>query len=89
MSGPTPRRRYAARFNGSYSPLYQAGYMLGALQLRALHAEVVGRGNMTDREFHDAILTGNQMPVELVRARLLGLPLSPDYVAMWRFDTGK
>jgi uncharacterized protein (DUF885 family) len=76
-------------FNGSYPPLYQAGYMLGALQLRALRAEVVGRGRMTDRDFHDAILAGNQMPIELVRARLLGLPLSPDHVAKWRFDSGK
>jgi uncharacterized protein (DUF885 family) len=76
-------------FNGSYPPLYQAGYMLGALQLRALHAEVVGKGKMTDRQFHDAILMGNEMPIELVRARLLGLPLSADYTARWRFDGGR
>ena len=31
-------------FNGSYSPLYQAGYMLGGLQLRALHHEFVDSG---------------------------------------------
>jgi hypothetical protein len=31
-------------FNGSYSPLYQAGYMLGGLQLRALHHELVDSG---------------------------------------------
>jgi len=73
-------------FNGSYPPLYQAGYMLGALQLRALQAEVVGKGKMTDRAFHDAILRGNEMPIELERARLLGLPLSADYTARWRFD---
>ena len=28
-------------FNGGYSPLYQAGYMLGALQIRSLMHEVV------------------------------------------------
>ena len=28
-------------FNGSYSPLYQAAYMIGGLQIRALHAELV------------------------------------------------
>lgn len=73
-------------FNGSYPPMYQAGYMLGALQLRALHAEVVGKGRMTEKAFHDAVLMGNQMPIELVRARILGLPLTTDYTAKWRFD---
>jgi len=33
--------------NGSYSPLYQAAYLLGGLQLRSLHAELVP-GRMTD-----------------------------------------
>ena len=37
-------------FNGSYSPLYQAGYMLGGLQLRALHHELVDSGKMTERD---------------------------------------
>src|SRR6185436_9807195 len=35
-------------FNGSYSPLYQAGYMLGGLQFRALHHELVDSHRMTD-----------------------------------------
>ncbi len=73
-------------FNGSYPPMYQAGYMLGALQLRALHAEAVTKGGMTEKAFHDAVLTGNQMPIELVRARIRGLQLSPEYTARWRFD---
>ena len=30
-------------FNGSYSPLYQAGYLLGGMQLRALHTELVSQ----------------------------------------------
>jgi uncharacterized protein (DUF885 family) len=71
--------------NGSYPPLYQAAYMLGALQFRALRAELVDTGRMTEREFHDAILQGGTMPVEMVRARLLGLPLRRDHVASWRF----
>src|SRR5690606_15995005 len=71
--------------NGTYPPLYQAAYMLGGLQFRALHRELVGSGRMTNREFHDAILQGGTMPVEMVRARLLGLPLSRDYRAQWRF----
>lgn len=71
--------------NGSYPPLYQAAYMLGALQFRALQEEVVGSGRMSMREFHDAILQGGSMPVEMVRARLLELPLRRDYVPQWRF----
>ena len=58
-------------FNGSYSPLYQAAYMLGGLQIRSLHEQLVGSGRMSEREFHDAILEGGIMPIEMVRARLL------------------
>ncbi|HEX6134617.1 MAG TPA: DUF885 family protein [Longimicrobiales bacterium] len=71
--------------NGTYPPLYQAAYMLGGLQFRALHGELVESGRMTSREFHDAILQGGTMPVEMVRARLLGTPLARDHAAQWRF----
>jgi uncharacterized protein (DUF885 family) len=73
-------------FNGSYSPLYQAAYMIGGMQIRALHSELVESGQMTDREFHDAILQGGTMPIEMVRARLTGEAPSPDFVASWEFD---
>ena len=43
-------------FNGTYPPLYQAGYMLGGLQIRALHRDLVVNGTMTNRDFHHAIL---------------------------------
>lgn len=72
-------------FNGSYSPLYQAAYMLGGLQLRALHTELVGAGRMNHQQFHDAILRGGRVPIEMVRARLLGTPLTRDYRANWKF----
>jgi hypothetical protein len=72
-------------FNGSYSPLYQAAYMLGGLQIRALHEELVGSGRMTNREFHDAILQGGRMPIEMVRARLTGEPPARDFTPSWRF----
>jgi hypothetical protein len=72
-------------FNGSYPPLYQLAYMMGGLQFRALHAELVGSRKMTDREFHDAVLTGGIMPVELVRARLTRQRLSRDHSASWKF----
>jgi uncharacterized protein (DUF885 family) len=72
-------------FIGTYPPMYQAAYMLGGLQFRALHRELVQSGRMTDRAFHDAILQGGVMPVEMVRARLLAVPLRRDYAASWRF----
>lgn len=72
-------------FNGTYSPLYQAAYMMGGLQIRALHRELVGGGRMTNKEFHDAILQGGRMPIEMVRARLTGTPLTRDYRARWKF----
>ncbi|MBX7117478.1 MAG: DUF885 domain-containing protein [Gemmatimonadaceae bacterium] len=72
-------------FNGTYSPLYQAGYMLGGLQIRSLYRELVGGGRMTAREFHDAILQGGRMPIEMVRARLTGARLTRDYRAAWKF----
>jgi hypothetical protein len=66
-------------------PLYQAAYMLGALQIRALHKELVDSGRMTATHFHDAILLGGPMPIELVRARLLGQPIGKDDRSQWRF----
>lgn len=70
---------------GDYGPLYQAAYMLGGLQFHALHKELVESGRMTDRAFHDAILKGGPMPVELVRARLLDAPPPRALKAQWRF----
>lgn len=72
-------------FNGSYPPLYQAAYLLGGLQIRALHQELVGSGKMTNREFHDTILQGGRMPIEMVRARLKNEPLPREFTPQWRF----
>ena len=72
-------------FNGSYPPLYQIGYMIGGLQLRALHHELVDSGKMTDRQFHDAVLQGGPMPIAMVRARLENLPLRREGAATWKF----
>ena len=72
-------------FNGTFSPMYQAGYMLGALQLRELHHELVVTGGMTNRQFNDAILMGGPMPIEMVRVRLKGEKPPRDFVPKWRF----
>ncbi len=72
-------------FNGSYSPIYQAAYMLGGLQLRALYKELVMSKQMTDRAFHDAVLQGGPMPIAMVRARLANVKLTREGAAAWRF----
>lgn len=72
-------------FNGSVGPLYQMAYLTGGLQFRALHHELVDSGKMTNREFHDAILHENSMPIELLRADLENQKLSPDFQTSWKF----
>ncbi len=72
-------------FNGTYPPLYQLAYMIGGLQFRALHAELVETGKMTNREFHDTIMQTGSMPVEMVRASLLKQILPAGFKTTWRF----
>jgi uncharacterized protein (DUF885 family) len=72
-------------FDGSVGPLYQAAYMLGALQFRALHKELVSTGHMSSREFHDAILKENSIPVEMIRAKLINQELKPNFKSTWQF----
>jgi len=67
------------------APLYQIAYMMGALQFRALYEDLVVNGDMDERAFHDAVMQGGTLPVELVRARLTGQALSPDFESGWRF----
>ncbi|MEZ6194690.1 MAG: DUF885 family protein [Planctomycetota bacterium] len=71
---------------GDYSPLYQAAYMLGGLQIRALRRETVEERGANERRFHDEILRNNAMPIEFVRAQLAGTPLERGHRASWRFD---
>lgn len=73
-------------FNGDYSPLYQVGYMMGAIQLRALHADLVKGGKMKERDFHDSVLKGGIMPIEMVRAHVMGTKLPRDYRSSWLFS---
>jgi len=75
--------------NGSYPPLYQAAYMIGGLQFRALHRELVDSGKMTNRQFHDAILHENNIPVAAVRAILEKQPFPATGLPAWRFYDSK
>jgi len=72
-------------FNGSYSPLYQVGYMMGALEIRTLMHELVDTNRMTLKAFNDAFLHEGQMPIEMMRVALARLPLSRDYAAQWKY----
>ncbi|MEX0906732.1 MAG: DUF885 family protein [Gemmatimonadota bacterium] len=67
------------------APLYQLAYMIGGLQFKSLREEFVDTGLISEREFHDTILQGGRIPVELVRLRLLGEGLTRDYTTQWRF----
>jgi uncharacterized protein (DUF885 family) len=72
-------------FAGNYSPLYQVAYMMGGLQIRALHQELVTSKKMTPRAFHDAILKEGSMPIEMLRAALTTQPLAREYRAQWKY----
>jgi hypothetical protein len=72
-------------FNGDYSPLYQAGYLLGGLQLWKLRGEVVDTGLMGEKEFHDRVLAANMMPIEVLRTLILNKELDRDFESTWKF----
>ncbi len=72
-------------FDGSYGPLYQISYLLGAKQFYALHHELVDSGKMKNREYHDWIYKENRIPVEMVRAILTNQKLTRDFKTSWRF----
>jgi hypothetical protein len=74
-------------FGGDYDPLYQCAYLIGGLQVRALHAEMTQKHKWTDKQFHDAMLHQNCMPISLLRSALLQEPLTTDFRPQWRFDT--
>jgi hypothetical protein len=79
-AGPEVRGRFA----GGYPPLYRAAYLIGGLQLQALWREVPEEGRMGEKAFHDVVLRMNAVPIELLRATLLAMPMGRDYRASWR-----
>ncbi len=72
-------------FTGGYGPLYQVAYMIGGLQFYALKKELVDTKKMTYKQYHDAILRENSMPLELLRAILINQDLKKDFKTNWRF----
>jgi uncharacterized protein (DUF885 family) len=74
-------------FAGNYSPLYQAAYMVGGLQVMSLKRSLVDTGKMSLKAFHDAILKTGPIPIDYVRATLANVPLERDKPSTWRFAT--
>lgn len=72
-------------FVGSYSPLYQLAYMIGGLQFYAMKKDLVDSGKMTLKQYHDAVMHENAMPVSMVRAIITNQSLPKDYKAEWKF----
>jgi hypothetical protein len=72
-------------FQGGYGPLYQAAYLLGALQMRGLRAQIVDTKQMSEKAFHDEILRQGSMPVALLRLALGKQKLTPETSVDWKF----
>lgn len=68
-----------------YGPLYQIAYMIGGLQFMALKKEWVDTKKMTFKQYHDAILQENNIPIEMLRAKLTIQNLKRDFKISWRF----
>ena len=72
-------------FTTNYGPLYQLAYMVGGLQFYALKKELVDTKKMSLKQYHDAILRENRMPIEMLRALLTNQPLTRDFKTNWQF----
>ena len=72
-------------FEGGYDPLYQCAYLIGGLQMHALYQDLVGTGRLSSRNFHEAVLRENCMPLATLRALMMGEPLTRDFRPEWRF----
>lgn len=72
-------------FDGSYGPLYQIAYLIGGIQQYAMHKELVGTKKMTNRQYNDALLKENRIPIEMLRAAITNQKLTRDFTTNWRF----
>jgi uncharacterized protein (DUF885 family) len=72
-------------FEGGYNPLYQLAYLTGGLQIMSLKKELVDGGKMTYKQFHDAVIKENLIPIEMIRATLINQPLTKDFQTNWKF----
>jgi len=70
----------------SYPPLYQAGYMLGAMQLQQLAGQWEQNASGDMRAFHDAVTQEGNLPIALLDATLSGKKLSANEPPQWQFE---
>lgn len=69
----------------SYPPLYQAAYMVGAMQFRALADRWTQQERGSLKEFHDAVLRQGSMPIASLEAILFDTPIDRQHAPAWRF----
>lgn len=72
-------------FTSNYGPLYQLAYMVGGLQFYAMKKELVDSGKMSYKQYHDAVMRENSMPVEMLHAILTNQNLDRDFKSSWKF----
>ena len=72
-------------FVGRYPPLYQLAYLTGGRQFYALKKELVDGGKMSYKQYHDAVMHLNAMPVEMIRAILTNQTLTENFTTKWKF----
>ncbi|MFG0255751.1 MAG: DUF885 family protein, partial [Rhodopirellula sp. JB053] len=69
----------------SYPPLYQAAYMVGAMQLLTLKDRYVATGKPA-KTFHDEVMRQSSLPISLLEAIVLDQTIEQDNPPLWRFD---
>ncbi|RYF95854.1 MAG: DUF885 family protein, partial [Chitinophagaceae bacterium] len=67
------------------NPLYQVAYLTGGRQFYMLKKELVDSKKMSYKQFHDAVMQLNAMPVEMIRAILSKQALTNNFQTNWRF----
>lgn len=72
-------------FSGAYPELYQAAYLIGGIQVRALARELAAKG-WPLKTFLDRMISENQMPIEAVRALILNERLPRPSRPNWKFS---
>lgn len=76
-------------FGPDYPPLYQAAYLLGGIQMRALYHEMIQSGKMTPKQFHDQVMRENSLPIVMLRAKLMGNSIPMNFKPHWKFLESK
>ncbi|MDI9336839.1 MAG: DUF885 family protein [Alphaproteobacteria bacterium] len=73
-------------FESNYGPLYQIAYLIGGLQFWALKNDVVDTQKLyTLKDFNDAIVQQNSMPIEVLRYIITKTAPPENAEPVWRF----